>query len=95
MTTEQQIQAEIDAIDWDAITDQNRLRAIGAELYKYARTFEDLGYKNTVATVGAVMDGFWSNVPERMHRGDGGHIANGYARALMLDVIATLEEVQV
>ncbi|MEX0797628.1 MAG: hypothetical protein WD274_13155 [Acidimicrobiia bacterium] len=89
--TEEQIRQEIDSIDWDAISDENRLRDIGKELYHYARSYEELGYENTVAVVASVMDGFQVNVPKHMRRDDGQHIAAGFARALMLNAAATLE----
>lgn len=72
-------------------SDENRLRDIGKELYHYARSYEELGYEDTVAVVASVMDGFQVNVPKHMRRDDGQHIAAGFARALMLNAAATLE----
>lgn len=91
MTTEEQIRKEIESIDWDAIRDQNRMEAIGSELYGLAREIEDMGYEKTVATVAALMDGFKSHWLPRLGD-DSNHIANGFAHALMRDVVATLEK---
>ncbi|MFP3881720.1 MAG: hypothetical protein ACLFWH_05315 [Actinomycetota bacterium] len=87
MTTEEQIREEIESIDWDAIRDQNRLEDIGSELYDYAAhmdTYSDL-YDGVyvVGIVAGIMDSFSANRSDRMRRGDGQHIAAGFAKAMV------------
>lgn len=38
-----------ESIDWDAISDQNRIEDIGSTLYELASDLDKLGYEGTVA----------------------------------------------
>ena len=86
---EAEIRTQMESVDWDAISDLNRLEAIGCELYEMAANLEDMGYPNTVTIAAVLMDGFRAHYLPKMNRGDGRHIANGFAQALMRSHIAT------
>lgn len=86
MTTEEKIRAEIESIDWDEISDQNRLRDIGCELYNYAVVMDTYpGYEgvDVLGVVAGIMDSFSANYPRKMGRYDGHYIADGFAKAMV------------
>ena len=89
MTIDEQIREQIEAIDWEAISDNNRLEAIGCELYNISETNEKIGgVDNAIAVVAAAMDGFRAHHLPKMNDGDGRAISNGFAQALMRAHIA-------
>ena len=80
-TTDPGFEEWVNSIDWEAIDDQNRIEAIGSELYDLARVMEDGGYEGTVATIAGIMDGFTAH---RLRIGDDARrVAAGFAKAMV------------
>lgn len=80
-TTDPAFEEWVNSIDWDAITDQNSIEAIGSELFNQAHGLDALGYEGTVAIVAGIMDGF---VAHQLRIGDEAKkIAAGFGKAMV------------